>query len=78
MPMRPEIMIRSGMPIFLRDLTVWALMMNGKPLIHHANYNGYYFENAPVKLQYDKPYEPEAQFDQAIYLKHEKKSKSKN
>jgi choline-sulfatase len=33
---------------------------------HHANYNGYYFENAPVKLQYDKPYEPEAQFDQAI------------
>lgn len=33
---------------------------------HHANYDGYYFEDAPVKLQYEKAYEPEAQFDQAI------------
>ncbi len=33
---------------------------------HHENYNSYYFEDEPVKLQYKKPYEPEAQFDMAL------------
>ena len=33
---------------------------------HHNNYSGYYFEDTPEKLQYEKAYEPEAQFDMAI------------
>lgn len=33
---------------------------------HHLNFDSYYFEDDPVKLKYDKPYEPESQFDMAM------------
>jgi arylsulfatase A-like enzyme len=33
---------------------------------HHDNYKGYYFEDQPKKIKYEKPYEPEAQFDFAL------------
>ncbi len=33
---------------------------------NHSNYEGYYFEDTPVRKTYDKAYEPEAQFDMAM------------
>jgi arylsulfatase A-like enzyme len=33
---------------------------------HHENYDSYYFKDKPKKIKYNKPYEPEAQFDLAM------------
>lgn len=33
---------------------------------HHENFKGYYFEDTDERKYYDKPYEPEAQFDLAM------------
>jgi arylsulfatase A-like enzyme len=33
---------------------------------HHSNFQGYYFEDTPEKIYYEKPFEPEAQFDLAL------------
>lgn len=35
---------------------------------HHENYDSYYFKDKPKKIKYNKPYEPEAQFDLAMDL----------
>ena len=41
---------------------------------NHMNYQGYYFEDSTERKTYNKPYEPEAQFDMAMDF-IEKKSK---